>query len=293
MNAPDSSFRDGDERHDGHCVTPVWSGRAWYRDLGRRRTVASLRFAAVGGRKRIGSASGIVLAQANAAVSSEASCVGRYNERARGRIQSPRWTAHVVARVTNRENRSLSSLPQTSRKPNIAIAIETQPAPAPVLAPAPAARQSQAGGDRGDRPRRPCGSRRAAGRAMPIVDPVATALPAANATMARTGMEAASRVRGFPPRRAARWRSAKLPHPAMLTAPALSGGAGGGRDDALDRGGGIGPGQGRASSDARTGLRAVTICLRGAFERRCSAKFAVLSSVVRYSRWRRGLRGRG
>ena len=151
-----------------------------------------------------------------------------------------------------------------------------------------------AGGRRSrDRPRRPCGSRRAAGRAMPIVEPVATALPAANATTARTGMEAASRVRGFPPRRAARWRSAKLPHPAMLTAPALSGGL------AVA---GTTPSTAAAASapdkDERAAMRAqgsarFTICHRGVFERRCSAKFAVLSSVVRYSRWRRGLRGRG
>ena len=63
---------------------------------------AGPRFAAEGGRKQIGSASGIGYAQPRAAVSSQAIRIGRIKERAREGIQATRVSAHLFARVTNR-----------------------------------------------------------------------------------------------------------------------------------------------------------------------------------------------
>ena len=66
-----------------------------------------------GGRKRIGSASGVGRAYPRATVSSQAIRIGRYMERAHGEIQSPRVFGHEFAGVTKRRNLPVSSLTQT------------------------------------------------------------------------------------------------------------------------------------------------------------------------------------
>ena len=96
-------------------LTPERSAGLWRRDLRRRRTESGLRLAAVGGRKRSGSASGIGLAQPCAIVSRQAIRIGRCKERAREGIQFPRATAHVFARATDRRNHHDSSLPWSSQ----------------------------------------------------------------------------------------------------------------------------------------------------------------------------------
>ena len=142
-------------------------------------------------------------------------------------MECPRVTAQMFARLVNRSNAFRFLLPQTSRKPNIAIAVEAHPPPA--------ARQSPAGGDRGtDRGGR-AGTTRSRGAPCRSSRLSRRALPASNAGTVRAGMEDASGVRGFPPRRAARWRSAKPPPSRDVDCPGPFGWAGGGRDDALDR----------------------------------------------------------
>lgn len=72
-------------------------------------------------------------------LSSKAIRMTWYKVPARARIQFPRVTAHLFAFVANRRIPNLSSLPQTSYKPNGPKAVELQ---------TPAAGRSQACGER-------------------------------------------------------------------------------------------------------------------------------------------------
>ena len=115
VKASKSPCRHGNERHGEWGLTPEGSAGAWSRDLRRRCAEAGLRFAADGGRKRIGSAWRIGHAQPCATVSSQGIRIGRSKERAREGIQAPRMSAHLFAGVTNRGIFDCSSLSLTSQ----------------------------------------------------------------------------------------------------------------------------------------------------------------------------------
>ena len=114
VKASKSPCRHGNERHGEWGLTPEGSAGAWSRDLRRRCAEAGLRFAADGGRKRIGSAWRIGHAQPCATVSSQGIRIGRSKERAREGIQSQRVTAHVLVPMAVREIPHVSSLRRTS-----------------------------------------------------------------------------------------------------------------------------------------------------------------------------------
>ena len=68
-------------------------------------------------RKQLGNGTGSTLAHPRAALSLEKSRVRPYRVSARGGIQALRVTAHVFARVTNRQNFDVSSLDRSWSTP--------------------------------------------------------------------------------------------------------------------------------------------------------------------------------
>ena len=102
-------------RHGERQFSFIESVCGWLRGVLRRFTGGVLRIVSDGGRKRVGSESGISRAHPYAVLSETKILIRPYRVPAREGIQSPGVTAHAFAYVTDRRNLDESSLPPSSR----------------------------------------------------------------------------------------------------------------------------------------------------------------------------------